>query len=326
MALLADQSGDVNSNLTTGTGTESATYTVPGNVPVKVESVVATITNGSASAVTPEVTIRDQSGVVIARKAQRVTIPAGDTGTATFALRLDDDEAAAVAGQTYTATVEMHACLVHYWPADESSGNLVDRKGSWTLAPVTAVVSGTTYPVYGAGGPLVGQPAETSVVNAGNFGVTGHEARFFNNFGAAAFWTGTAEFTVELWVYLTSYGLVDTATVVQADQFAVDHSSKKLRATRGAVTITDPTACPLNAWQYVIVRYDGTTLELLRNAVLVGSALAGATNISTTLSWMNNFLGPSWTPINGRTAQLAIYDCALTDGEVALHYALATSA
>ncbi len=98
MALLADKSADVNSNLVSGNNTQSLTFTMPGGVAMKVLSVVATINNGAATAVTPELTIRDQSGVVIAARKQSSTIPAGDTGTATWALRLDDDSAASGGG------------------------------------------------------------------------------------------------------------------------------------------------------------------------------------------------------------------------------------
>jgi hypothetical protein len=98
VALLANRSADVSSNLVQGAGTQSAVFTMPSNVALKVESVVATVSNGSASDVTPELTIKDSSGVVIATRRQTAPIPAGDTGTATFALRLADDGGASAAG------------------------------------------------------------------------------------------------------------------------------------------------------------------------------------------------------------------------------------
>jgi hypothetical protein len=148
VALLADQSADVNSNLVSGTGSESAVYTVPGGVPVKVESVVATVTNGAGVAVTPEVTIRDQSGVVIARKAQRVTIPAGDSGTATFALRLDDDEVSGVVpAATFSEWVESLPGTWGYWPLQEASGDAIDQ------GPTGADMQPIGTPAYHATGP-----------------------------------------------------------------------------------------------------------------------------------------------------------------------------
>jgi hypothetical protein len=74
-----------------GNGTGTLSYTIPGNG-LDVETVYATIdATGAGGAVTAEITIRDQSGVVIARKVQGSTIDAGVTGSATWALRLDDE-------------------------------------------------------------------------------------------------------------------------------------------------------------------------------------------------------------------------------------------
>ena len=71
--------------------TSTATYTIPA-AGLDVETVYAAIdTTGAGGAVTAELTITDQSGAVIARKTQGTTIPAGGTGSATWALRLDDE-------------------------------------------------------------------------------------------------------------------------------------------------------------------------------------------------------------------------------------------
>jgi len=224
---------------------------------------------------------------------------------------------------TYPDAVLAHACLAHYWPADETTGSLVDRKGSWDMTIDTADVSGVTYPQYGAVGPFTELPELTAIVNAGDFGVgPADDGRFLNNFGSASFWTGAHPFTVELWIYLTSYGTGGSPTILQADLFQMYVSSHQLRATRGAVTVSDTVDCPLNAWQYVVLRFDGTNLDLIRNAALVDTDTAGSVNISTTLAWLNNTTGPSWSPFNGRSCQLALYDCALTDAEIVAHYDL----
>lgn len=88
MAQLIDFGGEANSNLVQGVGTQTAVFTMPGNVGLKVQSVVATVNNGSASGVTPKITIRDSSGVVIATNTQTDSIDSGLVGTSTFALRL----------------------------------------------------------------------------------------------------------------------------------------------------------------------------------------------------------------------------------------------
>jgi hypothetical protein len=92
VANLVDDSGAVNSNLVSGNGTNSARFTMPGNVALNVESVVATVNNAAGGDTRATLVVRDQSGVVIATKRQGEVIPAGDTGTATFALRLSDNE------------------------------------------------------------------------------------------------------------------------------------------------------------------------------------------------------------------------------------------
>jgi hypothetical protein len=80
---------------TPGNGTSTLSYTIPG-AGLDLESVYAVIDASAATTdVTAELTIADQSGVVIAKRTQAVTVPAADTGSATWALRLDDDNAAA---------------------------------------------------------------------------------------------------------------------------------------------------------------------------------------------------------------------------------------
>lgn len=81
--------------LISGEGTNSLTYIVPGGVTVDVESILVNVDASLAAGdVTAELTVLEQSGVVIAAKPQTSTIPAGSTGRATWALRLDDSAAA----------------------------------------------------------------------------------------------------------------------------------------------------------------------------------------------------------------------------------------
>lgn len=81
---------DAGPNVAAGNGTQTLTFSLPAAPGLKIQSVVATVTNGAASAVRPKITITDPSGEVIATTTQADSIPAGDTGTATFALRLAD--------------------------------------------------------------------------------------------------------------------------------------------------------------------------------------------------------------------------------------------
>lgn len=79
------------SNVVTGAGTSSRTFTLPASPLYRVESVVAHVDNTAGGDTTATLTYADTNGEVIAKKPQGSTVPAGGTGTATFALRLSDD-------------------------------------------------------------------------------------------------------------------------------------------------------------------------------------------------------------------------------------------
>ncbi len=74
-----------------GTGTVS--FTLPPGITLDLQAVFATIDATAAGATTAELTISEQSGVVIAKKRQGETVDAGVTGSATWALRLGDESA-----------------------------------------------------------------------------------------------------------------------------------------------------------------------------------------------------------------------------------------
>lgn len=70
----------------------SQSYTFPPGVTLDLEAVYVELdTSGAGGPVTAELVISEQSGVVIARKRQGQTVDAGGAGSATWALRLDDD-------------------------------------------------------------------------------------------------------------------------------------------------------------------------------------------------------------------------------------------
>lgn len=81
-----------------GDGTQLAAYTLPLQGRFVVESVVADVDASLAGAVNPLLRLRDKSGAVIATKRQGTPIPAGSTGSATWALRLADDGVTAPPG------------------------------------------------------------------------------------------------------------------------------------------------------------------------------------------------------------------------------------
>jgi len=95
MAKLIDFGGSVDSNLVEGIGTNSVTFTMPGNVGLAVESVHASVNNSAGAATGAILTVTDQSGRVIAKQRQASPLDGGAAnGTATWALRLAGDSGA----------------------------------------------------------------------------------------------------------------------------------------------------------------------------------------------------------------------------------------
>jgi hypothetical protein len=127
VANLVDGSGDAGSNLVQGRGTNSATFPMPNNVPLAVSSVLATINNAAGGDTTAELVVRDSSGEVIATKRQSEVIPAGGTGTATFALRLTDEGAAGAAGIEFDTFPQAGTWLyIETTGSDPNTGNGLD--------------------------------------------------------------------------------------------------------------------------------------------------------------------------------------------------------
>lgn len=88
MANVADTFAVPGSNLERGAGTNTATFTLPATPGMKVQSVVATVDNSAGGDTTATLVLADQSGEVIATQNQDDVIPAGQSGTASFALGL----------------------------------------------------------------------------------------------------------------------------------------------------------------------------------------------------------------------------------------------
>jgi ribosome-binding ATPase YchF (GTP1/OBG family) len=96
---------DARTILIPGNNTGSLSFTLPPGVIMDVEAVLVNVdATGAANAVTAELQILEQSGVVIAAKPQASSIAAGTSAKATWALRLDDDNASGF--QTLNAIVD----------------------------------------------------------------------------------------------------------------------------------------------------------------------------------------------------------------------------
>jgi hypothetical protein len=154
----------------------SVAWTVPDGVAFKLEAIVATI-DAAAGDAAPEIVIRAPGGAVIAAKRQSETIPAGDTGYATWALRLDD-EAAGVApvsgpcrllGSSSASGNALTITLTAAVPGDGvlhvvfcgTSASHLDTSWSATAVSDSQGVAGWT--VSTATGPQIGYIRQTTV-------------------------------------------------------------------------------------------------------------------------------------------------------------------
>lgn len=241
----------------------------------------------------------------------------------------------AIPGGTYPDAILEHPCLEHYWPADEASGNLADRAGGgWDLARTTHTYSSITWPRYAQPGPLPGIPTETAVENDGLQGVANaHHGGFSCPIGTPAWWAAAKPFTIECWIYPTNYPSTGAAMLLQAGPGGTgDYTALYVQANRlnfgvgSATTLVDTVDLPLNTWHHVAARFDGTTQALFRNGVQVAAGPGDVTApIAAGLVWLNDLV-TTVDPFRGRAAQLALYSCALTDAEIAAHYAMRDAA
>lgn len=79
-----------------GNNASTASYELPPGVFQYIQSVHVVVNNTAGPDVRPTLSVETQDGVVMASKRQGEAIPAGDTGSATWALRLADESAGGI--------------------------------------------------------------------------------------------------------------------------------------------------------------------------------------------------------------------------------------
>lgn len=95
-----------------GPPSNALSFSLPPGVTISLESVLAAIDATGAGDTTATLEIADSSGAVIARKAQGQVVTGGVVGSATWALRLGDEQAAQAAGEPWcTATAALGGTL-----------------------------------------------------------------------------------------------------------------------------------------------------------------------------------------------------------------------
>ncbi len=84
-----------------GSGTDTQQHELAPGLLQYVESVYVEIDNSAGGDARPTLTLAEQSGVVIAKKRQGEAIGGGNSGSATWALRLTDEQPAAAVQSAY---------------------------------------------------------------------------------------------------------------------------------------------------------------------------------------------------------------------------------
>lgn len=137
---------------------QTQTFVLPQTVSFDLEAVYVEIdASGAGGPVTAELILAEQNGVVIAKKRQSETVDAGGVGTATWALRLDDEGGGTPAGSVVKAGV--------YFAGYATIPAGGDALLSWTLVSGDAVLDLTvpTSPKR----TLIGEYACTANFNVG---------------------------------------------------------------------------------------------------------------------------------------------------------------
>lgn len=114
-----------------GNGTATQQFELAPGLLQYVQSVYVEIDNTAGADARPTLTLSEQSGVVIAKKRQGEAIPAAGTGSATWALRLDDEHAA-TSSQSFATyfgnavNMASNSSAFLTWDVLESGADLLD--------------------------------------------------------------------------------------------------------------------------------------------------------------------------------------------------------
>lgn len=212
-----------------------------------------------------------------------------------------------------------------YWRLDEKSGDALDWSGEGHTGTYTGSV---TRDVVG----LVDSPPTRANEFAG-----GNDD--YINFGDIFDFTGTDNFSIEMWVKPTQ---VDTSfrRLIQKRESGGSHdgwaiinttgSAAGLYATRSVGGVENNTAFQapevrVGERAHVVATYDGATLRLYRDAVLIGSiadsrSAAGSTFPLRVGSSSDSASGGGFA---GTIDEVAIYGTALTRSRISAHHVAA---
>ena len=125
---------------------------------------------------------------------------------------------------------------------------------------------------------------------------------------AGAFVFGTSDFTVEYWIYPTSFSnnpsIIDSGTSSASTTRYSDYISSFgiFNVYFGAATYACATAINLNQWTHIAVTRSGTSLKVFTNGTQNGSTVTNSTNITDNVQYL---IGAYVTPSNYLTGYMS---------------------
>jgi hypothetical protein len=223
------------------------------------------------------------------------------------------DVAADAARGGYAATV-LDSAPRAYWRFGESGGpRAVDETGR-----AHGTYLGT--PILGVDGALPGDPSTAWRTEGARGGMSAGPG-----FGFPA----TAPFTLEVWI---RPALVDAEFRMIFLRRSVDAKGRHeyavyfhdgrvvfVRYIDDARLATSATGPPSGEWQHVAATYDGTTLALYLGGALAGSVADARPMVDAPAELLVGAANATATPFVGTLDEAAVYDVALSSGQVRAH-------
>jgi hypothetical protein len=215
---------------------------------------------------------------------------------------------------TYAATVLCDEPLV-YWKLDETS------------PPVAADSSGNGHDAILAGGIVVGEPGVSGT--AVQFGTGGDLAELRLAAGNLLDFSGLAEFTLEAWVKLGTpppgccAALFFDAPAGEGYYLSVMDTGRLIflrEVGDSTTTAYGANALPTQSFAHVAATFDGFTMRVYEDGVLVDSKLADEELVDDEGDFVVGSYG-TWGPFRGVLDEVAIYAVALTEGRIVAHHA-----
>lgn len=221
-----------------------------------------------------------------------------------------------------------------YWGLGETSGNAVDHAGSFTGSFVPG--SAGAFERGAPGAPVEGKWDEAiRIQDASSLGGGGGSGGYVAT-PYPGRWAGRGAFTLNLWLRWdgvnpnhgpSAQGIA--GTLMGAPYFVgwslyLPPTDPRLNFFRDSSQpgVASPTPLPKGEWVMATVSYDGLTSRLYENGELVAAAtdtsyLGGRASLTIGRQDFNNFLSGYWGYFNGAIDEVAVWERALSDAEVA---------